>query len=109
MLISRNLHNKSSEVSIITRSPAASLSFKGQVTRHTTVKRSIYHYIHELFLTGQYKLQTADCRLGLKRRQRPKLSHPLIRDIFSIHDLYIGNKKLKSKPFNEKSQKVGML
>ena len=41
MLISRNLHNKSSEVSIITRSPTASLSFKGQVTKHTTVKRSI--------------------------------------------------------------------
>ena len=41
MLISRNLHNKSGEVSIITRSPTASLSFKGQVTRHTTVKRFI--------------------------------------------------------------------
>ena len=41
MLISRNLHNKRSEVSIITRSLPASLSFKGQVTRHTTVKRSI--------------------------------------------------------------------
>ena len=41
MLISRNLHNKNSEVSIITRSPTASLSFKGQVTKHTTVKRSI--------------------------------------------------------------------
>ena len=41
MLISGNLHNKRSEVSIITRSPPASLSFKGRVTRHTTVKRSI--------------------------------------------------------------------
>ena len=41
MLICRNLHNKRSEVSIITRSPPASLSFKGQVARHTTVKRSI--------------------------------------------------------------------
>ena len=41
MLISRNLHNKSSEVSVITRSPPASLSFKGQVNKHTTVKRSI--------------------------------------------------------------------
>ena len=29
MLMSRNLHNKRSEVSIITRSPPASLSFKG--------------------------------------------------------------------------------
>ena len=41
MLISSNLHNKRSEVSIITRLPPASLSFKGRVTRHTTVKRSI--------------------------------------------------------------------
>ena len=32
---------KSSEVSIKTRSTPASLSFKGQVTRHTTVKWSI--------------------------------------------------------------------
>ena len=54
-------------------------------------------------------MQTADCRLGLKCRLRPKLSHCLIRDIFSIYDLYIGNKKIKSKPFNAKSQKVGML
>ena len=37
MLISGNLNNKSSDVSIITRSPPASLSFKGQVTKHTTV------------------------------------------------------------------------
>ena len=41
MLISRNLHKKSSEVSIKTRSPPASLSFKGQATKHTTVKWSI--------------------------------------------------------------------
>ena len=41
MLISMNLHNKRSEVSIITRSPPTSLSFKGRVTRHSTVKRSI--------------------------------------------------------------------
>ena len=32
---------KSSEVSIKTRSPPASLSFKGQATKHTTVKWSI--------------------------------------------------------------------
>ena len=38
MLISRNLHMKSSEVSIETRSTPASLSFKGQATKHTTVK-----------------------------------------------------------------------
>jgi len=40
MLISGNLHNKRSEVSIITRSPPAPLPFKGRATRHTTVKRS---------------------------------------------------------------------
>ena len=32
---------KSSKVSIKTRSTSASLSFKGQATKHTTVKRSI--------------------------------------------------------------------
>ena len=41
MLISKNLHDKSSEVSIKTRSTLASLLFKGQVTRHTTVKWTI--------------------------------------------------------------------
>ena len=41
MLISRNLHMKSSKVSIKTRSTPASLSFKGQATKHTTVKWSI--------------------------------------------------------------------
>ena len=34
MLISRNLHKKSSEVSIKRRSTPASLSFKGQATKH---------------------------------------------------------------------------
>ena len=41
MLISGDLHKKSSEVFIKTRSPPASLSFKGQETKHTTVKWSI--------------------------------------------------------------------
>ena len=41
MLISGNLHMKRSEVSIKTRSTPASLSFKGQGTKHTTVKWSI--------------------------------------------------------------------
>ena len=36
-----DLHNKSSEVCIKTRLPAASLPFKGQVTEQTTVKWSI--------------------------------------------------------------------
>lgn len=38
MLISRNLSQKSSEVSIKTRSTPASWSFKGQVINHKTVK-----------------------------------------------------------------------
>ena len=38
MLISRNLYKKSSEVSIKTKSTSASLSFKGQTTKHTVVK-----------------------------------------------------------------------
>ena len=41
MLMSRNFHMKSSEVSIKTRSTPSSLSFKGQATKHTTVKWSI--------------------------------------------------------------------
>ena len=38
MLISKSLQNESSEVSIKTRSTLASLSLKGQATKHTTVK-----------------------------------------------------------------------
>ena len=45
MLINRNLHKKSSEVSIKTRSTSDSLSFKGQATKHTTVKWSIHYAI----------------------------------------------------------------
>ena len=41
MLMTRNLHKKSSELSIKTRSPPASLSFKGQATMHTTIEWSI--------------------------------------------------------------------
>ena len=53
------------------------------------------------FVTGQYKVQTADsrfdlksrlgtnCRLGLKCRLRLELSYRLIRDIFSIFDLRV--------------------
>ena len=43
MLISRNLHKKSSEVSIKAKSTPDSLSFKGQETKDTTVKWSITH------------------------------------------------------------------
>ena len=38
MLITTNLPKKSSEVPIKTRSPPASFSFKGQATKHKTVK-----------------------------------------------------------------------
>ena len=41
VLIGKKLHKKSSEVSIKTRSISASLSFIGQVTKHTTVKWTI--------------------------------------------------------------------
>ena len=41
MLISKNLHKKGTEVSIKTKSTPASLSFIGQVTKHTTVKWTI--------------------------------------------------------------------
>jgi len=41
MLISTNLNKTSSDVSIKTRSTAASFSFKGQETKHTTAKWSI--------------------------------------------------------------------
>ena len=40
-LISTNLHKKSNEVSIKTRSPPASFSFKGQATKRTTLEWSI--------------------------------------------------------------------
>ena len=52
-------------------------------------------------------MQTEDG--SLKCKLNAKLSHRLIRDIFSIYDLYIDNKKMKSKPFNAKSQEIGML
>ena len=41
MLISRNMCKKSREVSIKTKSNSASLSFKGQTTKHTVVEWSI--------------------------------------------------------------------
>ena len=51
MLIS--MHEKSSEVPIKTRSTPASLSFKGQVTKHITVKWSItcpvFEHLWEFF------------------------------------------------------------
>ena len=41
ILTSLHLHEKDREVCIKTRSPPASLLFKGQVTQHTTVKWSV--------------------------------------------------------------------
>ena len=40
MLTSLHLHLKSSEVCAKTKSPPASLLVKGQVTKHTTVKKA---------------------------------------------------------------------
>ena len=71
MLIS-NLHKKGSEVSIKTRSTPASLSFTGQVTKHTTVKWTIgfprwrhkYSRFQIFFHTALNQLQTfADLRV----------------------------------------------
>ena len=50
---------KSSEVSIKTRSTPASLSFKGQATKHTTVKLMVYSCFPPNPLYGlEYELQT---------------------------------------------------
>ena len=47
MLIGRDLHKKNRAVSNKTRSPPSSFSFKGQATKHTTVKWSIIHFQSE--------------------------------------------------------------
>ena len=68
MLISRNLHKKSCEVSIKARSTPASLSFKGQVTRHPTVKWSIVSetpFTHPRSWHGT--MQYLECRAPLQR------------------------------------------
>ena len=44
MLISTNLHKKSGEVSIKTRSTPVSLSFLDQVTKDTTVKWTVVFF-----------------------------------------------------------------
>ena len=48
---------KSSEVSIKTRSTLASLSFKGQATKHTTVKWSIEMNCNELIFIELYLIE----------------------------------------------------
>ena len=55
MLISRNLHIKSSEVLIKTRSTAASLSFKGQATKPTTVKIMVYRPLPNCVRTNEQR------------------------------------------------------
>ena len=42
---------------------------------------------------GQNKTQATACRLSLKCRLGPELSHRLIRNIFSIHDPILATKK----------------
>ena len=56
---------KSSEVSIKTRSTAASLSFKGQATKHTTVKWSIakWRFVMPQTYNGS-QFQGGDCTNG---------------------------------------------
>ena len=67
MLICRNLHKKSSEVSIKTSSTPPSLSFKGQATKHTTVKWSIhFNVVHDLHWPPLYFYYFyVLCNLGL--------------------------------------------
>ena len=60
MLISGNLHMKWSEVSIKTRSTPASLSFKGQGTKHTTVKWSIPIIIIGIYSLGIHNATRSD-------------------------------------------------
>ena len=61
MLISRNLNKESHEVSIKTRSTPASLSFKGQATKHASVKWSLLKRLkkNNLFLST-YRQEPSD-------------------------------------------------
>ena len=64
MLISRNLQKNAREVVIETRSPPASFSFKGQATKHTTVKWSNHEVLLQFpsianpFVFVTYSLKT---------------------------------------------------
>ena len=55
MRISWDLHKKSSEVSLKTRSTLASLSFISQLTKHTTAKWSVWNKIMFYVLYGKEK------------------------------------------------------
>ena len=66
MLISKNSLKKGSEVSIKTRSTPASLSFKDQATKHTTVKWSL---LNRETLNNYDLNQVADQLFSLKQWQ----------------------------------------
>ena len=63
MLISWNLHKKSSEVSIKTPSTIATFSFIGQVTKHTTVKWSIQEILKLCLVT--WPMNESEVRVDL--------------------------------------------
>ena len=64
MLTSLHLHMKSRRVCIKTRSPAASLPLKGQVTRHATVKWPIASspVLEQLILALEFYFEGSFCR-----------------------------------------------
>ena len=70
MLICKNSHNKSSEVSSKTRSTPASLSFIGQVTKHSPVKCTICPLGNQFcflvahgFFSVAHPLKTEACKI----------------------------------------------
>ena len=65
------MHNESSEVSIITRSPTVSFSLKGQVTKHTAAKRSIAVPYFSIIIINRYG---NDLTQG-ERRTLTRVSH----------------------------------
>ena len=73
---------KSSKVSIKTRSTPASLSFKGQATKHTTVKWSIDVFVGCQFLVGEL---SAD-RLLTINRQLEKLFFKITELLFYLNN-----------------------
>ena len=53
-------------------------------TMQFNVQRNANLNKNTFYLTGQYKMQTADCRLGIKCRLRPKSPLRQIQDTFSV-------------------------
>lgn len=60
------------------------------------------------FWHGQFEMHTTNCVSQIGFKMQIKLSHRLIRGIFSIYDID-WQQKMKSKPLNVKGQKVGMI